>query len=343
MASSRLLFVVRQELLQQLHPFRGKESFNRHKISRVFCQCSYYNTGLSNGKNTKMNFRYIPEAAVTIRDGLPVFTVPLPSRHEKCEFTLKPISNTVGDFLQYMEEEDGGIDRAVIYTAEGVRIAKSTTIDVLLKTDFKLVINNTEYDIAVPKGIGSFDSEEVKDVSEVKSLIGKLYSTLNVEEYQIQEEKKLLAQLEELQLQIAPMEKMKHELDLKAKKRTTFLAWTGLGLMGLQFGFLARLTWWEYSWDIMEPVTYFVTYGTTMAMFAYFVLTKQEYNFVEVKDRQHLLSLHGNAKKNNFDIQKYNDLREAITKLEYDIQRLRDPLQLRVPIRELEALKKEGA
>lgn len=45
--------------------------------------------------------------------------------------------------------------------------------------------------------------------------------------------------------------------------------------MSVQFGILARLTWWEYSWDIMEPVTYFVTYGTAMAAYAYFVLTKQ--------------------------------------------------------------------
>lgn len=45
--------------------------------------------------------------------------------------------------------------------------------------------------------------------------------------------------------------------------------------MGVQFGILARLTWWEYSWDIMEPVTYFVTYGTAMATYAYYVLTKQ--------------------------------------------------------------------
>ena len=45
--------------------------------------------------------------------------------------------------------------------------------------------------------------------------------------------------------------------------------------MALQFGFLARLTWWEYSWDIMEPVTYFVTYGTAMGAYAYYVLTKQ--------------------------------------------------------------------
>lgn len=53
------------------------------------------------------------------------------------------------------------------------------------------------------------------------------------------------------------------------------MTWLGLGLMSVQFGVLARLTWWEYSWDIMEPVTYFVTYGTGMACYAYFVLTKQ--------------------------------------------------------------------
>lgn len=65
------------------------------------------------------------------------------------------------------------------------------------------------------------------------------------------------------------------KLNELARRRTTVLSWAGLAAMGVQFGFLARLTWWDYSWDIMEPVTYFVTYGTTMAMFAYFVLTKQ--------------------------------------------------------------------
>ena len=48
-----------------------------------------------------------------------------------------------------------------------------------------------------------------------------------------------------------------------------------MAYMSLQFGFFARLTWWEYSWDIMEPVTYFATYATSMAMFGYFVLTRQ--------------------------------------------------------------------
>lgn len=60
-----------------------------------------------------------------------------------------------------------------------------------------------------------------------------------------------------------------------AGRQTSALTWVGLGLMSVQFGILARLTWWEYSWDIMEPVTYFVTYGTAMAVYAYYVLTKQ--------------------------------------------------------------------
>lgn len=67
----------------------------------------------------------------------------------------------------------------------------------------------------------------------------------------------------------------RQSIDLVANRQTDMLTWVGLGLMSVQFGILARLTWWEYSWDIMEPVTYFVTYGTAMAVYAYYVLTKQ--------------------------------------------------------------------
>ena len=68
---------------------------------------------------------------------------------------------------------------------------------------------------------------------------------------------------------------LKREIAVKAEKRTNRLTWVGLGLMGLQFGLLARLTWWEYSWDIMEPVTYFVGYGSAILMFGYYILTRQ--------------------------------------------------------------------
>ena len=81
--------------------------------------------------------------------------------------------------------------------------------------------------------------------------------------------------LEHLNSELEPLEDSKALLDQKAVRRTNILVWGGLAYMAAQFGFLARLTWWEYSWDIMEPVTYFVTYGSSIAMYAYFVLTRE--------------------------------------------------------------------
>lgn len=40
------------------------------------------------------------------------------------------------------------------------------------------------------------------------------------------------------------------ELDALAGRKANALTWVGLGLMSVQFGVLARLTWWEYSWDV---------------------------------------------------------------------------------------------
>ncbi len=39
----------------------------------------------------------------------------------------------------------------------------------------------------------------------------------------------------------------------------------GLFLLSAQLGFVGRLTWFEYSWDIMEPVTFCLTYSMMVA------------------------------------------------------------------------------
>ncbi|XP_062520699.1 calcium uniporter protein, mitochondrial-like [Corticium candelabrum] len=98
--------------------------------------------------------------------------------------------------------------------------------------------------------------------------------------------------------------------------------------MALQFGILARLTWWEYSWDIMEPVTYFVGYGTAIACYAYFVLTRQEYLFPDVRNRQYLLFLYRFFGKKRFDVERYNELKNAIAAKKDQLRCLHDALQL---------------
>ncbi|XP_072940909.1 calcium uniporter protein, mitochondrial [Epargyreus clarus] len=271
------------------------------------------------------------EVLVTYRRGLPVITVPLPSRRERCRFTLRPVSQTVGDLLEQVKKEDRGVERATALAAdERVRIAASDTVESLLENDFRLIINDTEYYVKSPAQ-ERLSSEEITRLSDVRNLVNQLYEALNVREHQIRKERELRAQLEKLSAELQPLEEKRMSLEVETTRRTSALTWIGLGLMGVQFGVLARLTWWEYSWDIMEPVTYFVTYGTAMAAYAYFVLTKQEYVLPDVKDRQHLLTLHKKAKKIGLDINQYNYLKDEIDKLQKDLARLRDPLQIHLP------------
>uniref|UniRef100_A0A183A7H8 Calcium uniporter protein n=1 Tax=Echinostoma caproni TaxID=27848 RepID=A0A183A7H8_9TREM len=123
-------------------------------------------------------------------------------------------------------------------------------------------------------------------------------------------------------------------LALDAAKRTRRLTWLGLGAMGLQFGLLARLTWWEYSWDIMEPVTYFVGYGTSMAMYAYYVVTRQDYSFPQVFDREYLKRFYKSAEKISFDVDRYNELCDQLAELKSELRRLRDPLYCNLPLQQ---------
>jgi len=259
---------------------------------------------------------------IKIVNGLPHITVPLPSRNEKCLFALKPISNCIGDFLNMLKHEDKGIDRAIIKTPEGVRISSTTSIQTLFEQEFDLYINDTVFRVFPPQ-LEGLSKEELKKISDVKHLVSQLYEALNIDEHQLAKEKELLKELEVLKTDLKPLEDQHQEITVHAERRSNLLTWAGLGLMSVQFGVLARLTWWEYSWDIMEPVTYFVTYGTAMACYAYFVLTRQDYLLPDVKNRQHLLTFHKKAKKHRWDVDRYNTIKEGINSVEGDLRRLR--------------------
>jgi hypothetical protein len=57
----------------------------------------------------------------------------------------------------------------------------------------------------------------------------------------------------------------------------------------------------------------------------------QDYILPDVKDRQFLITFYKKAKKDGFDVQQYNELRDSIYSIERDLVRLRDPLNLHLP------------
>jgi len=86
----------------------------------------------------------------------------------------------------------------------------------------------------------------------------------------------------------------------------------GLGYLVAQWAFLARLTWWEFNWDIMEPVTYFVTFGTAILGYFYFALLKRDYSYQDLRETVYWKRLHGNFRRKQFDAEKYYDLENKL-------------------------------
>ncbi|KAK4879004.1 hypothetical protein RN001_007150 [Aquatica leii] len=344
---SRLLFRYEVRKVFNYSTLANSCFINKCTHLRKFRQCRQFTVSIPLGDQSKEKHKDAPnevstssssssdsdqtdqdedDVVIEFCHGLPQVTVPLPSRKEKCKFTLRPISNTVGDFLEMLKKEDKGIDRAVIHSTDGTRIASSNTIETLLQDNFKLIVNDSNYNVKIPQH-HRITSDELKAFDDVKTVISQLYETLHVEDFHVQKENDLTTQLEVLRLEIQPLEEQRLQIEMAAERKNNWLSWVGLGLMSIQFGILARLTWWEYSWDIMEPVTYFVTYGTAMAAYAYFVLTKEEYILQDVKNRQHLLTLHKKSKKLGLDLMKYNQLRDQISSLELELMKSKSKLR----------------
>lgn len=206
------------------------------------------------------------EITVNYKHGLPLVTLTLPSRKERCQFVVKPMVSTVGSFLRDLQNEDKGIKTAAITTAEGSGIPASTLMDTLLMKDFKLVINELAYDVRCHKKEKP-SAEHTTEMENMRSLVHRLFTVLHLEEFQKRRERHLMAKIDHLKEQLQPLEQVKAGIEARSEAKTSGLLWAGLALLSVQGGALAWLTWWVYSWDIMEPVTFFLTFANSMVFF----------------------------------------------------------------------------
>ena len=122
-------------------------------------------------------------ATCAYKNGNVVVTLPLPSRNENCEFTLRPVSHTVKNLVTFVQDEDRGIDRIALYSLEGNKISNSTPIDILMQSDFKVGINDTSYHVEVPQVDILLPSSD-DPTSQTKNLISQLYTDMRVQEYE---------------------------------------------------------------------------------------------------------------------------------------------------------------
>ncbi|WZZ82792.1 hypothetical protein YC2023_103364 [Brassica napus] len=106
------------------------------------------------------------------------------------------------------------------------------------------------------------------------------------------------------------LEAAKAVIDVKAHSLVRRELWAGLGYLILQTAGFMRLTFWELSWDVMEPICFYVTSIYFMAGYGFFLRTSKEPSFegfyqsrFEAKQRK-LMNVH------EFDVERYDELKK---------------------------------
>ncbi|KJH48558.1 hypothetical protein DICVIV_05302 [Dictyocaulus viviparus] len=272
--------------------------------------------------------------SVRFERGLPVLSVPLPSRQEPCRFSLRPLTDNVGVLCEQLQREDRGIDYVAVYAKDGVRIAMSTSIEHLLHFgEFRLRLNDTYYHVNVPiEDNYNLSNDKVRQIDDLRATIASLHASLCIDEYKVGREKRLIQQLEKAESELRPLHEKKLQIERDCDAHAERVMWAGFAAMGIQTGIFARLTWWEYSWDIMEPVTYFATYFTVVATFGYYLYTRQTFEYPSVRERVMTKQFYKRAIKEGFDIAKYNKLVEEVENVRNQLARIRDPLFQHLPV-----------
>lgn len=106
----------------------------------------------------------------------------------------------------------------------------------------------------------------------------------------------------------ARLQKEKDEIDQIAHKQVRNMLWGAFCALSAQSMLFFRLTFWELSWDVMEPIAFFVTSGSLLAGFCFFVITKRDPSYHDFMDTLFSSKQRKLIKKRNFDIERFKEL-----------------------------------
>ncbi|XP_020581949.1 calcium uniporter protein 2, mitochondrial-like [Phalaenopsis equestris] len=109
--------------------------------------------------------------------------------------------------------------------------------------------------------------------------------------------------------ELMEMEGKKAEIDKKAIAGVRRELWCGLGFLAAQTLGLMRLTFWELSWDVMEPVCFFLTSTYFMAGYAFFLRTSKEPSFQGFFESRFASKQKRMMRECGFDLHRFNRLR----------------------------------
>lgn len=118
----------------------------------------------------------------------------------------------------------------------------------------------------------------------------------------------LTADNDPIREELKNLQEKKEEIDVLAHKQVRRILWCGLGFGIVTVGFFFRLTFWEFSWDVMEPIAFFTTTTGLVIGYAYFLFTSRDPTYQDLLKRLFISRQRKLFKKQNFDIERFKEL-----------------------------------
>ncbi|KAJ0975539.1 hypothetical protein J5N97_017504 [Dioscorea zingiberensis] len=109
-------------------------------------------------------------------------------------------------------------------------------------------------------------------------------------------------------VELKKLQERKEEIDMLAHKQVRQILWSGLGFFVVQIGLFFRLTFWEFSWDVMEPIAFFTTTTGLLVGYAYFLFTSRDPTYQDLMKRLFVSRQRKLYQKHNFNMERFMEL-----------------------------------
>lgn len=161
--------------------------------------------------------------------------------------------------------------------------------------------NNNQLVITRPSGVLSGDTINHQELI-------NLANELNRRLQESEVTRSLHAEATRLDNEIEPLYQELKQLEKTTNDGTDYSLLCFLSVWTMSTVSIGRLTWWEFSWDIMEPVAWATQAGAMLFWGWYYFITRNENSMSDLAGRIRNKKLVAKLEKNNFDTKKYNDL-----------------------------------
>ena len=130
--------------------------------------------------------------------------------------------------------------------------------------------------------------------------------------------------LRDLEAEMSQLESMKQLIELRTERSVRRIMWGLVAYMALQTVVVTRLTFWDLSWDIMEPICYINSVVIGAMGVWWFGLTKSDPAYKNVWETFASRRNRRFAKKLQFNEARYLSLKNEIAQTQYDLNLWRD-------------------